>query len=221
MVLRGLQRIFGPRLECVVAYGRRTHDPAASLALVESLSLSDLTACAACSAAWHTGGAATPLLLTRAEFLQSLDAFPIEFGEIIDAHVVLHGSDPFSGVVVNPLDVRRAVEVQIKSHLLHLRENFIEHSGAPKAVALLVQDSAPGFATLLRRLARLDGGAAESSLDLGNWAARRGLDARVVGDVLALADEPSPAVDATRLFPDYLATVETLAHFVDQWSSRR
>jgi hypothetical protein len=216
--LHDLQHIFGDRLEAFVAYGHPGASPAPSVALVRTLTADDLTACAGRASAWHRGGSATPLLLTKDEFAGSLDAFPIEYGEIIDTHRLLYGVDPFAGLTIRPEDSRRACEVQVKSHLLHLREDFVECGGRPSAVAALVADSAPSFALLLRRLAQLDGHAAATHADLGAFAAQRpGLDPRVVGDVLALIGGSAAGVDAVRLFPGYLAAVERLALFIDTW----
>ena len=217
--LHDLQYIFGDRLQAFVAYGHADATPSPSVALVHTLTQDDLAACAARASAWHRAGSATPLLLTTTEFAGSLDAFPIEYGEILDTHRVLFGGDLFTGLAIRPEDLRRACEVQVKSHLLHLREDFVECGGRPAAVAALVADSAPAFALLLRRLARLDGHAAATAVDLGAYAARRPqLDPRVVGDVLALAPGGSATgVDAARLFPAYLAAVERLSQFIDTW----
>ena len=68
--------------------------------------------------------ARTPLLLAANELERSLDAFPREFGAILADHLVVAGSNPFDGLRVDPADVRRACEVQTRSHLLHLREGF-------------------------------------------------------------------------------------------------
>ena len=218
VALQDLQHIFGERLHAVVAYGRHGASPAPCLALVRTITADDLDACAARLSAWQQAGCATPLLLTRDELSGSLDAFPIEYGEIIDAHTVLVGADPFAGVQIAPRDLRRALEAQTASHLIHLRENFMEAGGRPAAVAVLVRDSAPGFFALLRRLARLDGAQGGTATELAQWAtARAGLDARVVGDVIALATEATPAVDPVRLFPDYLRALEALLAAIDQW----
>ncbi len=115
--------------------------------------------------------------------------------------------------------MRRACEVQVKSHLLHLRENYVDCGARAVAVRALVADSAPGFAALLRRLAALDGHPAGTPADLGAFAAARcGLDPRVVGDVLALMHGADAAVDATRLFPGYVTAMERLAQFIDGWT---
>jgi hypothetical protein len=217
-VLDDLQRVFGDRLEALVVYGWRLRGPVPTLALVRSLSVDDLNACAARTAAWRRAGAATPLLLTRADFARSLDAFPIEYGEIIRHHEVVFGADPFQGLTINRDDVRRACEVQVKSHLLHLREDFLEGGGHYREIDALVRESAPGFEALLRHLAGLDDHPSDSPSDLVRYAERLRLDARTVGDLIALAGNTGPSpVDAVKLFPAYLATMERLADFVDQW----
>jgi len=219
VVLQDLQHIFSGRLHGFAAYGDPNATPAQSLALVHAISADDLAACAARASAWHRAGCATPLLLTREEFAGSLDAFPLEYGEILDTHRVIHGDNPFDGLSIRDEDVRRACEMQVKSLLLHLREDFIESHGRPADVAALVTDSAPAFAQLLRRLARLDDVTCTTNQDLCTFAsARPKLDARVVGDVLALAKNTSATgVDPARLFPQYLAAVEALWKFVDRW----
>ena len=157
LLVADLRRIFGDRLDAVVAYGGRPSHWSRTLALVGSLTMDDLTALAAAAPAWHGRGIATPLVLPRVEFAKALDAFPVEYGEIIDTHTVLAGTDPFAGVDIAPADLRRALETRTASHLLHLRENFIEMGGRPTMVEALVRESAPGFQSLLRRMARLDG----------------------------------------------------------------
>jgi len=219
--LHDLQHIFGERLQAFVAYGDPNATPAPSLALVDTLSADDLNRCAARVASWHRAGCATPLMLTRDEFAGSLDAFPIEYGEILDTHRMLFGADPFSGLAIRGEDLRRACEVHVKSHLVHLRENYLECGGKPADVAALVADSAPSFALLLRRLGRLDGAPAATNAELVAFASSRiRLDARLIGDLLALARTPGGSgVDAMKLYPDYLAAVEALWRFVDRWKA--
>ena len=218
-VLQDLQHIFAGRLQALVAYGDPNASPALSLALVQAITADDLAACAARASTWHRSGCATPLLLTREEFAGSLDAFPIEYGEILDTHRVIAGDDPFHGLTIRDEDVRRAVETQVKSLLLHLREDFVDSRARPADVAALVAESAPAFAQLVRRLARLDDVACTTNQELCTYATGRPkLDPRVVGDVLAMAKNPDAAgVDAARLFPSYLAAVESLWRFVDRW----
>jgi hypothetical protein len=216
-VLADLQSIFGTRLQAFVVYAP-TRSPRPSVAIVASLELADLNACAACAARWQRDGAATPVVLTRREFARSLDAFPVEFGEIIDTHETLHGDDPFTGLSVSPADLRRACENHARSLLLHLREDFMEAAGDARAVTGLLVDSAPDFRAIVGLLARLDGRRLAGK-DLAAWAEERlALDPRTVSDVLHVADQPgTSAVDAVRLYPPYLAAVEQLVRRIDEW----
>lgn len=218
-----LRHIFAARLRSVVAYGPHIEGvdeaPLTCLALVESLSVSDLEACARIETEWERRRLATPLLLPEDEFRRSLDAFPLEYGEIIRAHARVFGADPFDGMAIPREDLRRACETQVKSHLVHLREGYIEAGNRPQRVADLVTASAPAFAALLRHVAQLAGApvASRSEATLAG-AHAAGISDSVVRDVLAL-ERPSnlPTADAARLFPQYLAAVEQLARTIDTW----
>ena len=203
---KDLREVFNSRLRSLVVHDLHgTHDtPVATMALVDALSPDDLRACANLVARWHDRGLATPLLLGLDEFARALDAFPFEFGSILANHEVLHGPDPFAGLHVDPADQRRACEVQARSHLLHLREAFIETRGRDDQVAHLIARSAPPLAALLRNVARLP-----HAPDAG-------------ATLLRVAElEPAGTVsadEARRLFPDYLRAVEHLVSALDRWS---
>ena len=217
-----LQSVFGRRLRSVVAYGAHlegnTEAPLTCLALVDTLAMADLEACAGLSARWAREQIATPLILPEEEFLKSLDAFPLEYGEIIRAHQDLFGADPFERVTIAHEDLRRACETQVKSHLLHLRESFIEARGVPRQVTELVQTAAPAFAALLRNVARLTGTEVQDRVEATRHGARTaGIPDHVVSEVLALERPAGVPSDASRFFPEYLDAVERLAHAVDTW----
>jgi hypothetical protein len=235
MLERELRDVFGHRLQSVVMYGVHAdapHDPHAkahgepprlrTLALVESLTANDLTKCAAYVARWHDGGLATPLLLTTPEFSRSLDAFPLEFGAILADHVVVAGSNPFNGAGIDPGDMRRACEVQARSHLLHLREGFLETRGRSDALAVLIVQSAAPFAALLASLARLQGVQAQDSGAVGRHVERTlQLAPGVVTDVVKLAHVTEiSSAEAVRIFPAYLDATERLVTYVDGWSTQ-
>ena len=218
-----LRTVFGPRLRSVVAYGAHldgdSAGPITALALVSDLTIEDLDACASHTGRWGRLGLATPLVLPEDEFRRSLDVFPLEYGEIVRAHAHVYGGDPFTNVVIDPGDLRRACELQIKSHLVHLREGYLEAGGGLKAISNLVVASAPAFAALLRNVARLRGVSSTERMETTRrGATEAGVPADVVEAVLALEHRPTAgAVDAARLFPQYLAAVEQLAGTVDRW----
>jgi hypothetical protein len=222
LLVSDLQLVFGDRLRSVAAYGPvidGVSAPIACLVLVASVSASDLEGCAARAGRWRREGLAIPLIIPADEFKRSLDAFPLEYGEILRAHERVFGDDPFTGLAIAPEDLRRACETQIKSHLMHLREGYLLSGGRPQAVADLVAASAPAFAALLRNVARLTGVSSSERMAATREGARAaGLADGVVADILALEHHSAmPTADPARLFPDYLAAVEQLARMVDTW----
>ena len=218
-----LRRVFGERLLSLVAYGLRKPAPAPrlihSLALVERLSFPDLTACAPLAAEWRRRSIAVPLILERDEFFRTLDVFPLEYGDIIAHHVVIAGTDEFRGTRVSPNDVRRACELAAKSHLIHLREGFLETAGSAAALSDLIAASAPAFRTLLENIARL---ADDDHEDVAATAERQiGISASLVREVLgAGAGTHSSIAEPTALLARYIAAAERVWEYVDTWRAR-
>jgi hypothetical protein len=218
-----LRRVFGARLHSVAAYGLDA--PAASprllhaLALVERLSFEDLAACVPLATGWRRRSLAVPLILERDEFLRTLDVFPLEYGDIIANHVLVAGADALTGVRISPADVRRACELSAKSHLIHLREAFMETSGNPLAIGRLIAASAPAFSALLRNIARL---ADDTDADVAETAERQiGIPAPVVREVLsAAAGMQSTIAEPTALLSRYIAAAERVWEYVDTWRAR-
>lgn len=217
---RELRGVFGARLQSLVMYGTRVSGATRTLALVESLTEQDLRGCATRVASWHAAGLATPLVVPAREFSRSLDVFPLEFGSIVADHVLVSGASPFDRATVDAADVRRACEVQARSHLLHLREGFLETSGNNHALAVLIVDSAAPLAALLTNLARLEGRPVDADFEAAGRHAERtlGLSGGTLTDVVKLAHvHEIPAAEAERIFPTYLIAMERLVEYVDGW----
>jgi len=239
---RELREVFGSRLQSLVVYGQRTqavrhqregshtthaghgHDatPTHTLAIVEAMTPGDLRACAVRVDAWHESGLATPLLIAAHEFERSLDAFPFEFGAILADHSVVSGANPFASLVVDPADLRRACEVQARSHLLHLREGYLETRGRADALSVLIVRSAAAFAALVSSVARLEGHATDDVASAARHVERvLGAPECAVAEVAALAGvHDITSADAERLFGPYLDAVTRLVQHVDGWSAR-
>ncbi|BCS34344.1 hypothetical protein TBR22_A35740 [Luteitalea sp. TBR-22] len=224
-----LAAIFGSRLRAVLVYGtharphpREVKAPVQTLALVERLDYADLAAGADRSAAWHSRGLDMPLLMPAREFARSLDAFPLEYGDIIAHHILVAGADPFTGMAVAEEDMRRACEVKVRSHAIHLREGFLLAGQRPRAIAELILASATPFASLMQTFAHVTGAPRQLPPDalaahLGRAA---GLDTTLVARLLRLEEDhaldPSEAV---QLYPPYLDVVEHLIAAIDAWST--
>jgi len=220
-----LRRIFGSGLRSLCAYGSleatgETH----SIALVDHVSFDRLAACLPYARNWNARGLAVPLILEENEFTRTLDVFPLEYGDIIANHVVIAGPDPFSNLTVSDEDRRRGCEQQAKSHLIHLRESYLETGGDPRAVSRLIGASSPGFGRLLHNIVALvDGnGTGSDHHDLAERAERQiGVPADLTREVLASGSSggPTTIADPTALLSRYMSAVERVWEFVDAWKS--
>ena len=201
--------------------------PTSGVVFGREIDAADLEALGALTETWHHDGLDTPLLLTPEEFHRSLDAFPLEYQAIVDHHVLIAGHAPFDNVVVDRQHLRRACEVQAKSHLIHLREGFLEGSREPRAIAALVASSAAAFRSLLADIARLDRQGGHAAADIGHTdeavadAAHHtiGVPIDVVREVLASERSMSTAADPTALLARYIEAAEQVWRYVDRWRS--
>jgi hypothetical protein len=218
-----LGRVFAARLQSVAAYGLDA--PAAAprllhtLALVDRLAFGDLAACAPLAAGWRRRSLAVPLILERDEFLRTLDVFPLEYGDIIANHVLVSGADHFVAARISPVVVRRACELSAKSHLIHLREAFMETGADQQAIGRLIAASAPAFRALLRNIARL---ADDNDSDIAETAERQiGIPAPVVREVLSAgAGMQSTIAEPTALLSRYIGAAERVWEYVDTCRAR-
>lgn len=207
-------RVFGDRFVALVAY-----DPERAVVFTARVIPADLVALAPLSEVWHRDGLRTPLVMTREEFLRSLDAFPLEYQAIIDRHVVIAGQDPLPGLAISPEDLRRGCEVQAKAHLIHLRQGWLEAGGQSSELADLVRESAAPWRVLLENVARLRGVSPDDDGALSAFAGSvTGMAPDLIEALLAAghggADLPARLV--VRL-PDYLAGAEQLWATIDTW----
>jgi hypothetical protein len=227
VLARDLQRVFGDRLEALVAYqGHDGNGVLHSLAVVEGLTFRDLSACLPLAEGWQRRQLAVPLMLSRHELRRTVDIFPLEYAAMIAAHAVVLGRSPFDGVAIAPEDLRRACEAQAKSHLIHLREAFLESHGEARSIAGLIASSAPPFRAILTNIARLPGAGVDpignaplGDEDLARMAeTRMGVPAALVRDVLSgPATGLASIADPSALLARYVDAAQRVWEYVDQW----
>jgi len=220
---RDLDEVFGPRLQALVAYHGNDGDGSVhSCALVDGLAFQDLVKCLPFTGRWQQRRTAVPLMLSADELQRTLDIFPLEYAAIAADHVVVRGRDPFAHVTVPAEDLRRAIEAQAKSHLIHLREAYLESQGEATRIGHVIAASAAPLRNLLANIARLqDDRSAPDDAGLADMAeARMQVPAGVVRDVLAAsAGGQSTITDPGHLFSRYLDATQKIWAFVDGWRS--
>jgi hypothetical protein len=227
VLVSDLRGIFGPRLLSIVLYAvspsPATNDGVLrTLALLERYTFDDLRRCVPLAYGWHRRRLAVPLLLTHHEFFRTLDVFPLEYGNIIASHVVIFGEAPFEGAQVRDADRRRGCEHQAKSHLIHLREGYLETGGDARDVADLIAASAPAFRSLLLSLVRLESTDAADPGDeqlAGSVEHIIGVPAALVAEILSSPVAAGTVADPTALLQRYIDASEKIWSFVDRAES--
>ena len=156
-LVRELAEALGPRLKSVVLYGsaaRSDYHPEASdfnvILVLENLDLATLETLAPAVRSFVRKGHMVPRMFTPALIEDSADSFPIEFVDIQARRVVLHGQDPFAGVVV-PRDMLRVqIEREIKEKMMRLREGYVMAHDSASILRRLLVESYSAFAALFR-----------------------------------------------------------------------
>ncbi|HMC77024.1 MAG TPA: hypothetical protein VKH34_07815 [Vicinamibacterales bacterium] len=225
VLARDLDQIFGARLKSLVAYpGNQADGSVHSCAVVDGLAFHDLAACLPQTEGWHHRGAAVPLMLASGELERTIDIFPLEYSSILADYLVVRGLDPFKGMAIAKEDVRRATEGQAKSHLIHLREAFLESHGETTRIARLIASSAAPLRGLLVNIARLDNdnlGATPADETLVRMAETRiGVPGALIREILAAsAGGHSTITDPSALLARYVDAAQKIWAYVDGWHS--
>ncbi len=152
----------GPRLVTLVLYGSAAREPSADPAAMNTLLIvtddSDfLGPLATVMKDWSAAGHPPPIIMTEREWRRSSDAFPIEYEDIREAHRILAGRDPWTGITVRREHVRRQLEHELMGKLVHLRQAYVAGWNHPKRLAEVVRGTRAGFLTMLRAVVRLAG----------------------------------------------------------------
>lgn len=160
-----------------------------------------------------------PLLIERGEWDRATDVFPIEITDMQVARAVLRGADPVAGRTVDPADLRRALEAELRAKLLRLRQAYAAGFGNPKLLGQVAAGTVSSIATLLRVSLVLAGRPVPSRTPACLAAA---------GESLGLEAEPLIELWERRrkgehgcppeLFEGYLSAVATAVRATDQFT---
>jgi len=223
---------FGEQLEGMLLYGSAVRGeflPGRSnlniLLLVSSCDSAVLKQYSALHRQWSKEQIVVPLFLTEEELRVSAEVFPLEFLEIQEQHRVLGGGDPFIGFHVKTDRLREAVVQGFMSHLLRLRQRYVEGSGADEAAGILLPLSITSILPLLRGVQRLLDRPVLSHSDavVKDVAEQLKLDLQGLLDILLLKrGQISPGHhEMPRLFDRYLQAATLLARAVEHLPQSR
>lgn len=152
-----LRTALGEDLVSVVLYGsaargeyHEKHSDLNVLCILRQVGVREMERLAEPLRWWLKSGQTAPLLFSEEEVRDGSDVFPIEFLDIQAAYRLLHGADLVASMEINTANHRRQLEHELRSRLLRLRRRFLETQHDDKALAGLMLESLPTFATLFR-----------------------------------------------------------------------
>jgi predicted nucleotidyltransferase len=162
-VLERLDAVLGSDYSAVV-YGsaaRGEHLPGVSdlnlLVICPTLGPDTLRRLAGALAGLRSAGQPPPLLIERGEWERATDVFPIEVTEMRSAREVVRGADPVAGRTVDPADLRRALEAELRAKLLRLRQAYAVGAGDPALLGQVAMGTITSIAALFRAALALYG----------------------------------------------------------------
>ncbi|MBX3279985.1 MAG: hypothetical protein KF868_18440 [Acidobacteria bacterium] len=163
-LVRMLRSAHGESFISAILYGSAVAapgNPRASdfhlLIVLSQLGLPDLRTSRPIMKWWESFGHPRAVYFTRAEFLASIDVFPIEFRHMKRAYRVLSGEDILAAVDVSTSHLRLLVEYELRGKLLRLRSMCLPAGDDPARLMDLMTESVVSFVQYLRPVLELLG----------------------------------------------------------------
>ena len=218
---------YGQDLVSIILYGsgaRGEYVPNKSdinfLVIISELGMSNLSKAIPLVASWHRYRVSTPLFLTEASVVSSLDTFPIEFLNIRTCYRLVHGKDILRDILFDKKYVRLQCERELKGKLVQLRERFLGSEGRKARVQALINSSLLTFLSLFQAiLFLLDREPTTDKHELVTRVAREtGLNKELFRELLSIKEgrqrvRPQGAVS---LMERYIEEIRKLSGFVDR-----
>ncbi|MBF0532633.1 MAG: hypothetical protein HQL23_05980 [Candidatus Omnitrophica bacterium] len=162
-----------------------------------------------------------PLFLSQPAMLDSCDVFPIEFMDMRENHICLHGPDVLAELKIDLKHLRFQCEQELRSKSILLKQQYLRiDSRDRKILAKLLFQSLTSVGHLLRNLLRLKGqGPVYAKEEVFRQAAADfKVDSGVFLKILAAKQSAAPLkADVLRaLFADYVRELDKIIESVDK-----
>ena len=224
--LEQVREAFGDKLVSVYLYGSGAgpdYVPGRSdvnfLVIAEEVTMGAVAYLSRFRDQWVRRRIALPVLFGRKEFLGAADTFPLELLDLKQTHHLLYGEDLLAGIQVEPEDIRRAVERELKVQLLSLRRGYITVAGESANTRRLLESALSALIPVLRGLLVLSGvePPARKPEVLRKIAEQFGLDvSRLLRFWELKQGEPATLEEVDRAFWAFHAELSRLALKVDE-----
>jgi len=155
--IKQMKSIFGAELISIYLYGSAARDEYIQgksdvnfLVIIQPDGLINLSSVWEYLPRFRKLGIATPLVLTSSYVDSSLDTFPLEFLNMMEANSLILGEDILAELKINNDHLRLQIERELKSKLLSLRQGYMESLGSRDGIQNLISISLPAFTAIFR-----------------------------------------------------------------------
>lgn len=224
-----LKTTHGRNLASVVLYGSaasgdfvKNQSDYNLLIALHKITPEDLRAAQAPMREWSRLGHSVPVYFTVSELQNAADVFPIEFYQMEQAHVVLHGENVLAELNISDEYLRHQTEYELRSKLIKLRRAYIPASTSNQSLTALMANSLPDFITVFRAVLLLHKVAAPVTKQeiIAKTAQHLKIDGAPFEKILSFKENNSAKKlddkSANQLFADYMREIEKVIEAVDK-----
>jgi hypothetical protein len=153
------QKVFGKDLVSLILYGSaagghyvKGKSDINLLVVVTQEGINRLESSLAIVKQWKKCRVAVPLVMTKAFMESSLDCYPIEFLNMKNSHILIHGENVLAKLKFKPEDLRLQIEKELKGKLVLLRQGYLETEGNARQLRQLISRSLTAFISIFNAL---------------------------------------------------------------------
>jgi len=159
-----------------------------------------------------------PLMLTLEHIKTSTDVFPIEFSEMKENHLLIYGKDSLAEINVNPGNIRRQCEQQIKGGLIRLYQIYLETELKPKRMMTLLENSLVSLIPIFRNLLKLKKSPYSFNKEdvINKLGEKFAVNKEIFLKIWRIKQGKEKPENIEELWGDYLEEIEKLGILVDQ-----
>jgi len=226
-IIEDYKKIYGDDLISIILYGSgagNDYNPGKSdvnfLMILSEAAIDQLDRAIKTVSKWKKKKVATPLIMTKTYINSSLDAYPLEFLNMKQNHILVFGEDVLKNISFEAQHLRLQCEREIKGKLLLLREGFLETNEKEKKIKELIKASITAFLSIFNGILYLKNvtGPSNRREIIQSVAKEIPIDQEIFIKCLNIKEGKGkvPSSEIKEIFNAYLIEARKLWEFVDK-----
>jgi hypothetical protein len=156
-----------------------------------------------------------PLVFAKEELTNGIDVFPIEFLNIKQHHTMIFGEDILKDIVISKPNLRRQLEFEFRSKLIHLREQYLHFKG--KDMDNLILSAIPTMSPIIGALVYL--GDLEDKEDMVKSVSQKfGVDLQILEEIQDIRKGKAKfKKDKEQYIKDLIRVLHDIGKIIDEY----